>query len=201
MKTLSENIPINPSPGRRKFLTVTASVVGGVGVATAIAPFLSAWKPSKRALAAGSPVSVDISKMQYGQLITVEWRSLPIWILRRDKAQLDTLDRVTDLISDPGSEDSDQPVAAKNSYRSLNPEYLVLRGLCTHLGCVPLYRPDKDLELGESWEGGFFCPCHGSKFDLAGRVYKGVPAPTNLPVPPYQFVDDKKILIGKIRKA
>lgn len=191
----------NPSPSRRKFLTATASVVGGVGIAAAVTPFLSAWKPSKRALAAGSSVAVDVSKMQYGQLITVEWRSLPIWILRRDKTHLETLNQVTDLLSDPTSQDSEQPMVTQNPHRSINPEYLVLKGICTHLGCVPLYRPDKDTELGTDWEGGFFCPCHGSKFDLAGRVYKSVPAPTNLPIPPYKFVDDNKILIGEIEEA
>ena len=191
----------NPSPARRKFLTATATVAGGVGVAFAVAPFLSSWKPSKKALAAGSSVSVDVSQMQYGQLITVEWRSRPIWILRRNQKQLSTLDKVVELISDPNSESSKQPSDTKNEYRSINPEYLVLEGICTHLGCVPLYRPNKDVELGEDWEGGFFCPCHGSKFDLAGRVYKSVPAPTNLPIPPYQFVGKDKILIGKSAEA
>jgi ubiquinol-cytochrome c reductase iron-sulfur subunit len=191
----------NPSPGRRKFLTASASVVGGLGVATAIAPFLSAWQPSKKALAAGSSVSVDVSKMQEGQLITVEWRSRPIWILRRNQEQLSTLSKVVELISDPNSDDSKQPSDAKNDYRSINPEFLVLEGICTHLGCVPLYRPNKDVELGADWEGGFFCPCHGSKFDLAGRVYKSVPAPTNLPIPPYKFVGENKILIGESKEA
>lgn len=190
----------NPSPSRRRFLTASASVVGGVGIVAAVIPFLSSWKPSKKALAAGSAVSVDISKMKQGQLLTVEWRGRPIWVLRRGEQQLASLSQVIDL-ADPGSEDSKQPVYAKNEYRSIDPQYLVLEGVCTHLGCSPLYRPDKDQELGEDWAGGFFCPCHGSKFDLAGRVYKAMPAPTNLSIPPYYFVQDGKILIGESREA
>ncbi len=192
MKVSKKNI------SRRRFLTATTSVVGGFGVAAACYPFLSAWQPSKRAEAAGAPVEVDISALQPGQMITVEWRGRPVWIVRRTQEALNTLKQVHNLLRDPLSEESRQPDFAYNPHRSINPEFLVLVGLCTHLGCAPLYRPDRGAEdLGTNWQGGFFCPCHGSKFDIAGRVYKDVPAPTNLPVPPYQFVSDTRLKIGE----
>ncbi len=182
---------------RRHFLTASTSVIGGFGVAAACYPFLSAWKPSVRAEASGAPVEVNISKLQPGQLMTVEWRGKPVWILHRSQKELDTLSQVTNLLSDPLSEKSQQPTFAHNPQRSLKPEYLVLVGICTHFGCSPLYRPNAGADnLGEDWKGGFFCPCHGSTFDISGRVYKNVPAPDNLPVPPYHYIDDNNILIG-----
>ncbi len=184
---------------RRRFLTASTSVVGGFGVAAACYPFLSAWQPSAKARASGAPVDVNITNLQPGQLLTVAWRGKPVWIVRRTQQELDNLEQVTDLLKDPLSEDSEQPDFANTSARSLKPELLVLVGICTHLGCSPLYRPDVGGEdLGEDWKGGFFCPCHGSKFDLSGRVYDGAPAPTNMPVPPYKFISDTQILIGKI---
>ena len=184
---------------RRRFLTASTSVVGGFGVAAACYPFLSAWQPSERAKAAGAPVEVDISKMEPGQMLTVEWRGKPVWVVRRTPESLDTLSKVTDLLADPLSKDSDQPEFADNPERALNPEYLVLVGICTHLGCSPLYRPNSGAAaLGADWQGGFFCPCHGSKFDISGRVYKGVPAPTNLPVPPYTITEENTIIVGEL---
>ncbi|GAB4357994.1 MAG: ubiquinol-cytochrome c reductase iron-sulfur subunit [Gammaproteobacteria bacterium] len=185
-------------PGRRRFLTAATSVVGAVGTAFAVVPFLSSLQPSERARAAGAPVEVDVSKMEPGERLIVEWRGKPIWIVRRTKKNLEDLASLNDLLADPESEVPQQPDYAKNEYRSVKPEYAVLIGICTHLGCSPTYRPDigaPDLG-GEEWKGGFFCPCHGSKFDLAGRVYSGVPAPTNLVVPPYHFLSDTRILVG-----
>jgi ubiquinol-cytochrome c reductase iron-sulfur subunit len=180
---------------RRRFLTATASVIGGVGVACAAFPFIASWTPSVRARALGAPVEVDISKLEPGQKLTVAWRGQPIFIVHRTQEELNSLALVTSELRDPLSRESIQPSYAANVYRSIKPDILVLIGICTHLGCVPLYKP----ELGSvqaDWGGGFFCPCHGSKYDMAGRVYKGVPAPLNLVVPPYQFVTDTQLLIG-----
>ena len=153
--------------------------------------------PSARAKAAGAPVEVDISKLEAGQRVIVEWRGKPVWVLRRTKALLDSLEAVKDELRDVESDSSDQPEYAKNAHRSIDPEVLVMVGICTHLGCSPTFRPDiAPADLGADWQGGFFCPCHGSKFDISGRVYKGVPAPTNLEVPPYQYLSDTRILIG-----
>ncbi len=182
--------------GRRRFLTATASVIGGIGAACAAFPFLASWAPSIRTRALGAPVEVDISKIEPGQKITVAWRGQPIFVVHRTKEELDNLTLVTNQLRDPNSKEPQQPSYADNLYRSIKPDILVLIGICTHLGCVPLYKPTVgSIEAG--WEGGFFCPCHGSKYDLAGRVYKGVPAPLNLPVPPYQYVSDTLIRIGE----
>lgn len=182
---------------RRRFLTAAASVVGGVGVVAVAVPFVSSMQPSARAQAAGAPVEADISKLEPGQMMTVEWRGKPVWIVNRTKAVLDMLPSLDGNLRDPQSNESDQPKSAKNEYRSIKPEYLVLVGICTHLGCSPTFRPDMaPADLGPEWKGGFFCPCHGSKFDLAGRVYQGVPAPLNLVVPPYRYLGDNTILIG-----
>lgn len=184
--------------GRRRFLTATASVVGGVGVVAAAVPFVQSWWPSARAQAAGAPVEQDISKLEPGQMITVEWRGKPVWIVRRTDETLETLPEIEDRLADPDSEDSIQPPYAENPYRSLRPEILVLIGICTHLGCSPTFRPEiAPADLGADWKGGFFCPCHGSRFDMAGRVYAGVPAPTNLPVPPYRFLTENLLLVGE----
>ena len=158
--------------------------------------------PSARAKAAGAPVEADISKLEPGQLLTVEWRGKPVWIVRRTEEALQSLTDVLDQLSDPDSLEEMQPEYAQNATRAIRDEYLVVIGLCTHLGCSPTYRPDlAPADLGSDWQGGFFCPCHGSKFDYAGRVYAGVPAPTNLEVPPYMYIDDNRIIIGEDQGA
>ncbi|MGK0673660.1 MAG: ubiquinol-cytochrome c reductase iron-sulfur subunit [Halothiobacillaceae bacterium] len=182
---------------RRRFLTGAATVVGGAGVVAAMVPFISSFQPSAKAQAAGAPVEVDIGKLAPGQMITVEWRGKPVYILRRTEANLAALKALEGKLRDPASEASQQPDYVRNEYRSLKPEIFVAIGICTHLGCAPTYRPEiAPADLGAEWKGGFFCPCHGSRFDLAGRVYKGVPAPTNLEVPPYAFLSDTTLLIG-----
>lgn len=188
---------------RRRFLTGATCVVGAAGVVGAAIPFVGSWQPSARAKAAGAPVRVDISKIEPGQMITEEWRGKPVYIVRRTPEALAALQRDADRLRDPNSEESTQPVYVDPASRALRPEYLILLGLCTHLGCAPMYRPEvgaADLG-GDAWLGGFFCPCHGSKFDLAGRVYKGVPAPTNLEVPPYKYETDNVVIIGVDEEA
>lgn len=183
--------------GRRRLLTAAASVVGAVGVGFAAVPFISSWLPSQRAQAAGAPVEVDISKLEPGSRLTVEWRGKPVWVVSRTPQMLEALPTLNSQLRDPKSDQSHQPSYANNLHRSLKPELLVMVGICTHLGCSPIFRPDVAApDLGADWKGGFFCPCHGSKFDLAGRVYQGVPAPLNMDVPPYQFVSDTRLLIG-----
>jgi ubiquinol-cytochrome c reductase iron-sulfur subunit len=183
---------------RRHFLTAAATVVGGVGVVATAVPFVSTLAPSAKTKAIGGPVEVDISGIKPGERKTVKWRGKPVWILRRSKEAVAELANMADILRDPQSDVEQQPAYAKNDYRSVNPEYLVVVGLCTHLGCSPNYlaRGDESHDFGQDWKGGFFCPCHGSKFDLAGRVFKGVPAPANLVVPKYQFISDTIILIG-----
>ncbi|MEO1867665.1 MAG: ubiquinol-cytochrome c reductase iron-sulfur subunit [Methylococcales bacterium] len=182
---------------RRQFLTNALTVVGAVGTGFVAVPFLSQMQPSVKAKATGAPVEVNLSRLEPGQLIRVEWRGKPVWILNRTEAALSTLTPLESELSDPNSAESLQPAAAKNSTRSLKPEIFVAIGLCTHLGCSPTYRPEiAPTDLGEDWQGGFFCPCHGSKFDIAGRVYSSMPAPTNLEIPPYRYIDDNTIVIG-----
>ncbi|MFT6267707.1 MAG: ubiquinol-cytochrome c reductase iron-sulfur subunit [Alphaproteobacteria bacterium] len=182
---------------RRKFLTIATSVVGAVGVAFAAVPFIASWQPSERAKAAGADVEVDISGIQIGQLIRVMWRSKPVWIVRRTPELLASLASVEGQLSDPLSEEEQQPAYAKNQYRSIKEEYLVLVGICTHLGCSPQHLADGAFaEYAEGIAEGFFCPCHGSKFDMAGRVFSGVPAPSNLVVPPHMYINDNTILLG-----
>ncbi|MCK5640275.1 MAG: ubiquinol-cytochrome c reductase iron-sulfur subunit [Gammaproteobacteria bacterium] len=184
--------------GRRRFLTAAASVVGGVGVATTVVPFVLTMKPSARAAAAGAPVEVDVSKLELGQMVTVEWRGKPVWVVRRTEQNLKDLPTLDGTLKDPAGDIIQQPEYAKNGTRSLKAEYLILVGICTHLGCSPTYRPDiAPADLGIEWKGGFFCPCHGSKFDLAGRVFNGVPAPKNLEVPRHKYLSDSRILIGE----
>lgn len=185
---------------RRKFLLTATCVLGGVGVACALTPFLASWWPSAQAEAAGAPVEVDISKLEPGQQVTVAWRGKPVWIIRRTREMLQALESQIDILRDPDSLVEQQPSYAKNIFRSINPEYLVLVGICTHLGCSPKYIPTPNT-LGPHWPGGFYCPCHGSTFDLAGRVFKGVPAPINLQVPPYYFLNDHIIIIGEDKKG
>ncbi len=180
---------------RRRFLTTATLAAGGVGAGFAAVPFIKSWKPSAKAQAAGAPVEVDISKLEEGAQMTVEWRGKPVWIIRRNARVLETLSQVENKLRDPNSDESIQPEYTKNQHRSLKDEVLVLLGLCTHLGCSPKYRPDIG-SVNPDWLGGFYCPCHGSAFDMAGRVYQGVPAPTNMSVPPHTFVGESKILIG-----
>ena len=187
---------------RRKFLTVATSVVGGVGVVGAAIPFIASWNPSAKAKAAGADVEVDISAVEPGQLIRVMWRSKPVWIVRRTPEILASLGAHEDQLRDPNSEVEQQPAFAQNQYRSLKDEYLILVGICTHLGCSPQHLKDGAMEqYAEGVSEGFFCPCHGSKFDMAGRVFENVPAPSNLVVPPYQFVDDTTVIIGSEAEA
>ena len=185
--------------GKRRFLTIATAGVGAVGGVFAAVPFVLSMTPSARAKAAGAPVEVDISQLAPGQLHTEEWRGKPVWILRRTPSMLQTLPKVDKQLADPASKVADQqPAYAQNPTRSIKPEVLVVVGICTHLGCSPVKKLEAgaDAILGYDWSGGFFCPCHGSKFDLAGRVYKNVPAPTNLVVPPHSYLSDSRIIIG-----
>jgi ubiquinol-cytochrome c reductase iron-sulfur subunit len=185
--------------GRRHFLTVATVATGAVGAAFVAVPFLASWRPSARAKAMGAPVEVDISKLEPGAMVKVEWRGRAIFVVNRTPQMLAQLEGVDAQLRDPGSDESDQPAFAKNPARAMKPEYLVLVGVCTHLGCAPLDKfAQGDVTVAADWPGGFFCPCHGSKFDMSGRVFKDVPAPTNLPVPPYRFLSDTRILIGAV---
>lgn len=187
---------------RRRFLIGATSVVGGVGAIGAAVPFVASWNPSAKAKAAGAPVKANISKLEPGQRMTVEWRGKPVWILRRTQEMLDNLEKIGDRLRDPESQEPQQPEYVTGLYRSSRPEIAVIIGICTHLGCSPQFVPDMTpQEFDAEWVGGFFCPCHGSKFDLAGRVYSGVPAPKNLEVPPYKYVDDDNIIIGVDEEA
>jgi len=183
---------------KRRMLTAATSVMGAVGAAYVAVPFLASWQPSARAKAAGAPVEADISKLEMGALLRVKWRGKPVWIVRRSEEMLASLATLNDTLRDPDSNESDQPEYCKNEARSIKSEYFIGVGICTHLGCSPTYRPDvAPADLGADWKGGFFCPCHGSRFDLAGRVYAGVPAPTNLVIPPHQYLSDTNLLIGE----
>lgn len=181
---------------RRRFLLTTTCVLGAVGAACALTPLVSSLLPSAKAKALGSPVRVDLSQLEPGQQVTVEWRGKPVWIIRRTKEMIKHLADNTAFLRDPMSRVEQQPIYAQNQYRSIKPEYLVLIGICTHLGCSPKYKPNEQ-ELGPAWPGGFYCPCHGSTFDLAGRVFKRVPAPINLQVPPYHYMSEQVIMIGE----
>jgi ubiquinol-cytochrome c reductase iron-sulfur subunit len=182
---------------KRKFLIAATSAVGGVAVASVAVPLVMSMMPSARARAAGAPVEVDISKVEPGMLLTVEWRGKPVWIVNRSPEMLALLSKHDANLTDPNSDMPQQPDYCKNPTRSIKPEYLVAVGICTHLGCSPTYRREIGAaDLGADWSGGFFCPCHGSTFDLAARVFKGVPAPTNLVIPPHQYLSDAKLLIG-----
>ena len=180
---------------RRKFLTTATATVGAVGIAAACTPFLSSLLPSAKAVAAGGPVRVKVGAMKAGDQLTVMWRGKPIWIICRNEAMLASLKSDTQMLRDPNSSVDQQPPYAKNRFRARNPKFLVLVGICTHLGCTPTYRPTPKT-VSPEWPGGFYCSCHGSMFDLAGRVFKGVPAPINLEVPPYVFINDDEILVG-----
>lgn len=184
---------------RRDFLVLTASALGAVGAAAVAWPLISSMNPARDTLAAGAPVDVDISHLQEGQQIIILWRSRPIFVVHRSAAELKTLQdkQVETLLRDAGSATDQQPDYAKNWHRSIKPELLVLVGICTHLGCIPIFTPTPGGNLGNDWPGGYFCPCHGSKYDMAGRVFQGVPAPFNLPVPPYNFINDTSVRIGE----
>ncbi|MBL4712463.1 MAG: ubiquinol-cytochrome c reductase iron-sulfur subunit [Gammaproteobacteria bacterium] len=188
---------------RRRFLVNATSVVAAVGAGFVAVPFLSSWMPSERAKNAGAPVEVDISKLEVGRLLVVEWQSKPVWIIKRSDKTLADLAKNDENLSDPNSENIDQqPAYAQNHDRSIKPEVIILVGICTHLGCSPSFRPEiGPADLGADWLGGFFCPCHSSRFDLAGRVFQGVPAPTNLVVPPHMYVSDNVIVIGRDGEA
>jgi len=188
--------------GKRRFLLGASVVWGSIGGVALATPFAMSLWPSERAKAAGAPVEVDISKLEPGQQITVQWRGRPVWVINRTKEMLASLPKLDDRVADPKSEVDQQPKYCQNEDRSIKPEFFVAVGICTHLGCSPTYRPQvAPPDLGPDWIGGFFCPCHQSKFDLAGRVYKGVPAPKNLVIPPYKFLSDTKIRIGEDAKA
>lgn len=186
--------------GRRNFLLGATSVVGGAGVVGVAVPFVASWNPSAKAIAAGASIRVDVSKLEPGEMLgpIPSWREKPVFVVRRNEVMLEKLDERLDRLADPDSEEDQQPPYAKNATRSIKPEILVLVGLCTHLGCSPKYRPRIEAkEFDPNWLGGFYCPCHGSSFDMAGRVYSGVPAPTNLEVPPHHYETDSVIVIGE----
>lgn len=186
----------------RRNLVVATSVVGGAASVGAAIPFVTSLWPSERARAAGAPVEVDISALAPGELRVIEWRGKPVWVIRRTQEMLDSLKQSAAQLTDPQSESSTQPEYAANAYRSRKPEVMVMEGVCTHLGCSPqMKRADAKAEMGGDWVGGFYCPCHGSKFDYAGRVYRGAPAPTNLVVPPYAFLSDSTLVIGEDQKG
>lgn len=184
--------------GRRRFLTLATAGAGGLAAAGVAAPLVASFFPSEKAKAAGAAVEIDISKIESGQMLTAGWRGKPIWVVNRTEQQLKDLPTLDGNLVDPKSETEQQPANCQNDVRSIKPQIWVAVGICTHLGCSPTYRPDlAPADLGADWKGGFFCPCHGSKFDVAGRVYKGVPAPTNLVIPPYKYLNDTTILVGE----
>ena len=186
----------------RRNLVVATSIAGGAASLGAAVPFVVSMWPSERAKAAGAPVEVDISRMEPGELKVIEWRGKPVWVVRRTKDMIDSLKAVGSRLTDPGSRSSAQPDYAKNEQRARKPEFMIMEGVCTHLGCSPQMKTAAaKAEMGADWVGGFYCPCHGSKFDYAGRVFKGAPAPLNLPVPPHVYVSDTTILIGDDKKG
>ncbi|ELN9001465.1 ubiquinol-cytochrome c reductase iron-sulfur subunit [Vibrio cholerae] len=188
------NAPLNQ--GRRRFLTATTAVVGGLGAVAVAVPFIKSWNPSAKAKAAGAPVEVEISKLEEGQMVRVEWRGKPVWVVRRSQAVVEALKSHENQLRDPNSDELQQPNYAQNPYRSIKPEYFIAVGICTHLGCSPTYLPDSFSEQVQGVKSGFFCPCHGSKFDMAGRVFQAVPAPLNLVIPPHMYLSDTRIVIG-----
>ena len=197
MSDHADEAPGEVDVSRRKFLVAATAITGGVGVVLAATPFVASWKPSERARAMGAPYELDVSKLEPGQMTTVTWRKKPIYVVRRTPEMVANLGKNDGVLKDPASAESDQPEYAKNEARALKPEILVLIATCTHLGCLPKqhFEPG-DAALGADWPGGFFCPCHGSKFDMAGRVMAGSPASLNLAIPPYSFPDDNTVLIG-----
>lgn len=188
--------------GKRQFLVAATTVAGGVAAGATAVPFVASMLPSERAKAAGAPVEVDLSVLAPGERITIEWQGKPVWVVRRTKEMLDSVRSNDDNVADPQSKKKMQPAYATNEMRSIKDEYLVLVGICTHLGCSPVSKFAKQAEAFDpNWQGGFYCPCHGSLFDLAGRVFKNKPAPDNLVVPPYKYLSDTRILIGDDSKG
>ena len=186
----------------RRNLVVATSVVGGAAAAGAAVPFVASMLPSERARAAGAPVEVDLSRIGPGEMQVIEWRGKPVWVIRRTKEMLDSLKGAEARLQDPASKNSEQPKYAENEHRAQKPDVMVMEGVCTHLGCSPQLKPtDAKAEMGADWVGGFYCPCHGSKFDYAGRVFRGAPAPTNLKVPPYTFVSENVLVIGEDKET
>lgn len=181
---------------RRTFLRRATATIGGIGLAAATVPFISYWLPSVDTEAAGGPVEIDVSLLKPEEQKTIVWRGKPIWVIRRTQVMLDNLPKLNKDLRDPFSLEDQQPPYAKNLYRSIKPEFFVAIGICTHLGCIPTYRPDIG-SISPGWLGGFYCPCHASMYDLAGRVYKGVPAPKNLEIPPYGYKNDNVIIVGE----
>jgi ubiquinol-cytochrome c reductase iron-sulfur subunit len=191
---MTENVDNN----KRRLLIAASAAAGGVATGGAATPFVLSLMPSERAKAAGAPIQVDVSTIAPGAMMSVEWQGKPVWIVRRTKEMLDMLTLHDTELADPGSEVQQQPAYCNNPTRSIKPEFLVVLGVCTHLGCSPTYRPEvAPTDLGANWAGGWFCPCHGSRFDLAARVFKGVPAPTNLIIPPHKYLTDTQLLIGE----
>ncbi|MCX7945599.1 MAG: ubiquinol-cytochrome c reductase iron-sulfur subunit [Hydrogenophilus sp.] len=190
---------VPPMDESRRQLLIATTAVGTAGAVALAVPFVASFAPSERAKAAGAPVEADISKLPPGEMMVVEWRGKPVWILHRTPEMLATLEKIRDKLADPDSEKSEQPPYAKNIHRSIKPEYLIVEGICTHLGCSPTakFQPGEASGLGAEWLGGYLCPCHGTLFDLAGRVFKNMPAPANLPVPPHKYLSETKILIGE----
>jgi ubiquinol-cytochrome c reductase iron-sulfur subunit len=200
--TLSFQAPSQVDLEKRQFLTIATAAVGVAGAATAAVPFVGSMLPSERAKAAGAPVEVDISDIKPGEIKTAEWRGQPVWIIHRTDEMTAELPKHNDKLSDPMCDiESQQPAYCKNADRAIKPNIGVIVGICTHLGCSPSAKLEKGGDMGNSWEGGFYCPCHGSKFDLAGRVFKGSPAPTNLVVPPHSYTDENTLVIGVEAKA
>lgn len=198
---MSEHALSRPDPVRRQLLVAT-SVAGGLATAATAVPFVASLSPSERARSAGAPVTVDFAQIPPGEMMTVAWRGQPVWILRRTPQMIGSLQDLNSELLDPASERPQQPEYCRNQWRSREPEVLVAIGLCTHLGCVPTFRPDiSPPDIGPDWRGGYFCPCHGSRFDLAGRVYRRVPAPLNLQIPPYHFQSETTVTVGLDRKG
>jgi ubiquinol-cytochrome c reductase iron-sulfur subunit len=193
-----EDKDIKTNSNRRKFLSIATSVTSVVGILFATIPFISSFQPNKKAKALGAAIKIDVSKLEAGSILKVIWRGQPIWVLRRSEGMLKTLQKKNLNLTDPESEMSVQPNFAQNKFRSLKPEFFIVEGVCTHLGCAPIEKlilPSVD--MGSDWEGGFYCPCHGSKFDLSGRVFSGFPAPANLRVPPHRYQDENTVIIGE----
>ena len=194
--SLSFSAPSQVDQEKRDFLITATACTGAIGVAAAAVPFIGSMMPSERAKAAGAPVEIDISKIKPGEMMLEEWRGQPVWILNRTDEMTADLANHNDQLADPDCKVAQQPAYCKNANRAIKPNMAVMVGLCTHLGCSPQKKLEAGGDMGESWTGGFFCPCHGSKFDLAGRVFKGSPAPTNLVVPPHQYLTETTLLIG-----
>lgn len=185
---------------RRQFLKCTAATLGGIGVVAGSIPFVRYWSPSADTEAAGSPIKIDVSVVKPREQLTVMWRGKPIWIIHRTQEMLDTLPKMDPYLRDPNSLEDQQPPYAKNIARAIKPEFFIAIGVCTHLGCIPTYRPDVG-SVSPEWLGGFYCPCHGSSYDLSGRVFKGVPAPKNIVIPPYMYVSDHEVLVGEDKEG